>query len=472
MTGPRGDVLALFGVTGDLARKMILPALYRLTQRGELTVPVIGVARTGWDTDALRKHVADSVEAALTDVDQAVLESLLRRVHLVAGDYTDPATFDQLARAVREQGGAEAFVVHYLAVPPSLFGTVVDALASVGLNEHGRVVVEKPFGHDLESARALNARLRQHFPDDRLFRVDHYLGKEPVEDLLVLRFANTLFESVWNRGWVRRIEITMAEDFGVEDRGSFYDAVGTIRDVVQNHLLQVLAYLTMEAPSADTANDQRDEKARLLGAVRTVDPAEVVRGQYAGYLDTPGVRPDSTTETFVAMTLHIDSWRWAGVPIRLRAGKSMPVLALEVVAELHTPPRMLFPGPNGATAPPNLVRLRLQPDAGVTFELLAKRPGEGDYVTTLPLTVDFRTVLGPVHAPYEQIFADALAGDPTHFARMDTLEQAWRIIGPALDSDTAPLPYPPGSWGPDTSATGGTEPGWQPVTATRAGSTS
>jgi glucose-6-phosphate 1-dehydrogenase len=458
VTGERGDVLVLFGITGDLAHKKVLPALYQLTRRGELTVPVIGVALTDWDTDELRKHVATSVEAAVPDVDEAALHRLQANVSLVAGDYADADTFRRLAAAVQKQVGDQAFGVHYLAVPPSLFGTVVDGLAAVGLQEHGRVVVEKPFGHDLQSALALDALIKKHFPEDRVFRVDHYLGKEPVEDLLVLRFANTLLEPLWVRSWVRGVELTMAEDFDVADRGSFYDSVGTVRDVVQNHLMQVLAYLAMEAPRSDTADAQRDEKHRLLQAVRTLDPAEVVRGQYTGYLDTPGVAPGSTTETYVALTLHIDNWRWAGVPVRIRAGKCMPVSALEIVVELYHPPRPLFVDTAGTAPPANLIRLRLQPDAGLAFELLAKEPGGGDVATSLPVAVDFRAVLGPAHAPYERIFADALAGDPTHFARMDTLVEAWRIVGPILDPGTAPLPYAPGTWGPDTGG-----PAWHAI---------
>jgi glucose-6-phosphate 1-dehydrogenase len=458
-----GDVLVLFGVTGDLARKMILPALYRLTERRQLTVPVVGVALTDLDTDALRKHVAASVQAACgADVHDTALEALLDRVHLVAGDYADADTFGRLVAALRQVAGEGAFAVHYLAVPPALFGTVADGLASVGLAERARLVVEKPFGHDLASARRLNDRLRRHFSDDRLFRVDHYLGKEPVEDLMILRFANTLLEPLWNRTWVQRIEITMAEDFDVADRGSFYDTVGAIRDVVQNHLLQVLAYLTMEAPDGDSAEDQRDAKHRLLRGVRAVDPAEVVRGQYHGYRQTTGVADGSTTETFVALTLHIDNWRWSGVPIHLRAGKALAKTVLDIVVVLRPPPRALFHGPGHEVPPPNRIRLRLQPDAGVTFALQAKRPGE-DVTTEIPVSVDFRTVLGPVHAPYERIFADALAGNPAHFARMDNLEQCWRIVGPILDLATEPVNYVRGSWGPPAAEAilGGSS--WQSV---------
>jgi glucose-6-phosphate 1-dehydrogenase len=459
---PAGDVLVLFGATGDLARKLLFPALYRLTERGELPVPVVGVARKDLDSDQVRSHVAASVRAALGDgVDSAALESLLQRVHLVAGDFADPATFDRLAKLLAELVGAQGFAVHYLAVPPGLFGTVADGLAAAGLAERARLVVEKPFGRDLDSARELNARLRRHFDEDRLFRVDHYLGKEPVEDLLVLRFANTVLEPLWHRTWIQRIEITMAEDFDVADRGSFYDAVGTVRDVVQNHLLQVLGYLTMEAPDSDAAEDQRDAKQRLYRAVRTLDPAQVVRGQYDGYRHTPGVAADSTTETYVALVVYIDNWRWVGVPVYLRAGKALPVTVLDVVLVLRPPQHALFSGPGHGPPPPNRIRLRLQPDAGMTITLLAKRPGDGDVATEVPVSVDFRTVLGAAEQPYERILADALAGDPTHFARMDNLEEAWRIVGPALEMNTAPLPYPVGSWGPPAADKVPGETGWQ-----------
>ena len=429
--GPRAaDVLVLFGITGDLARKLVLPALYRLVAGGELTVPVIGVALTDLDTDGLRRHVADCVQAS-GGVDQAVLEKMLALVHLVSGDYADPDVFTRLA----------------------------DGIAAAGLAPRSRLVVEKPFGHDLASARALDARLRRHYPEDRVFRVDHFLGKEPVEDLLVLRFANTLIEPLWNRQWIDHFEITMAEDFDVADRGSFYDAVGTVRDVVQNHLLQVLTYLLMDPPLTTAADDQRDAKYRLLRAVRTVDPTEVVRGRYDGYLTTPGVAPESTTETYVALTLHVDDWRWAGVPVHIRAGKALPVTLLDVVAVLRPPPRALFTGRQGPLQV-DQVRLRMQPDAGVTFTLLVKQPGSGDVPVPVPVAVDFRRVLGPVQAAYERIFADALRGDPSHFARMDNLEQAWRVVGPILDARTPPEPYARGSWGPAAAETLPGPQGW------------
>lgn len=458
MSGPAGDVLVLFGATGDLSRKMLFPALYRLSARGELTVPVVGVARTDLDIDQVRSHVADSVRSALgEEVDKAALESLLQHLHLVAGDFADPGTFNRLAELIDPNGLA----VHYLAVPPDLFGTVADGLAGAGLAERARLVVEKPFGRDLASARQLNARLRRHYDEDRLYRVDHYLGKEPVEDLLVLRFANTMFEPLWSRNWVERVEITMGEDFDVADRGSFYDSVGTVRDVVQNHLLQLMAYLMMETPDSDSAKDQRDAKGRLFRAIRTIDPVTVVRGQYDGYRQTSGVAAGSTTETYVAMTVYVDNWRWVGVPVFLRAGKALPLTVLDVVLVLRAPPCALFVGPGQEPPPPNRIRLRMQPDAGVTLALLAKRPGGGDIPTELPVSVNFRTVLGPVHAPYERILADALAGDPTHFARMDNLEEAWRVVGPVLTMNSAPLAYAKGSWGPSAADKMPREHGWQ-----------
>ena len=459
MQNQKADVLVLFGITGDLARKLVLPALYRLVERGELTVPLIGVALTDLDDDGLREHVADCVRAAFDDVDDAVLTRMVERTSLVAGNYADPSVFTRLAEACTTQAGPDAFAVHYLAVPPSLFGAVADGIAAAGMAARSRLIVEKPFGHDLASAEALNARISKNYPEDRVFRVDHFLGKEPVEDLLVLRFANTLLEPLWNREWVDHFEITMAEDFDVADRGSFYDAVGTVRDVVQNHLLQVLAYLLMEPPTSEGADDQRDAKHRLLCAMRAIDPAEAVRGRYDGYTETPGVAAGSTTETYVALTLHVDNWRWMGVPVYLRAGKALPVTLLDVVAVLRTPPKPLFTGSSDAP-PPNRLRLRVQPDAGITITLLARQPGDADVAVPIPIAADFRKVLGPTHAAYEHIFADALAGDPAHFARFDNLEEAWRIVGPILDASTTPLPYAKGTWGPGAAATLPGPGGW------------
>ncbi|MEU7899127.1 glucose-6-phosphate dehydrogenase [Nonomuraea sp. NPDC049152] len=436
--------LVLFGMTGDLAKKMLLPALDKLADTDQLDVPVVGVAKTDLDLDGLRAFAREAVGKDL---------SPRLDLRLVAGDFADAGTFERLRKEVEGLG----FLTHYLAVPPSLFATVAKGLAAAGLSKNARLVVEKPFGHDLESAKRLNAELLTCFDEDHLFRVDHFLGKEPVEDLIVFRLANTMLEPIWNRTYVRSVQITLAEDFDVADRGSFYDEVGALRDVVQNHLLQLLAYTAMDAPPSGDARALLDEKWRVLRSVRTIQQSDVVRGQYEGYRDTEGVAPDSRTETFIALRATIDNWRWAGVPFCVRTGKCLPVDALEIVAELHRPPVTYF----SARPAPNLIRFRMHPDPGVTFDLQAKEPDVLDRTLGVPVSVDFTKVLGPAEEAYEQVLKDALAGDARHFVRFDLVEESWRIVQDILTFDGTPEPHAKGTWpaGAAHLAPGG----WHPV---------
>jgi glucose-6-phosphate 1-dehydrogenase len=440
----QADTLVLFGISGDLAHKMVLPALYALHAGGRLPVRVVGVARDIGDRAEflarLRKDLADRIG----DFDPTAFDGLAARMSVIDGDYGDPTTFARLADAL----GRPGLVVHYLAVPPSVFATVAEGLAVAGLAANARLVVEKPFGHDAASARQLNAELHRFFPEQRLFRVDHYLGKEAVEDLLVLRFANALFEPLWNRTHVASVQITMAESFDVANRGAFYDSVGTVRDVLQNHLLQVLALLAMDPPLGQSATALRGEKVRLLKAVRTPTGSDLVRGRYAGYLDTDGVAPGSRTETYAAVRLHIDNWRWADVPFTIRAGKAMAATTLEVVAELRRPPLLLFCPADRARPAPNLIRLPLQPHLRLSFDLLAKQPGAGYLTTPVRATADLTRRFGSGPAAYERVLTEALAGDPREFARQDMVEEAWRIVDPLLDAPGEPVEYARGSWGP------------------------
>ncbi|MFJ8750032.1 glucose-6-phosphate dehydrogenase [Streptomyces sp. NPDC102441] len=440
----RSTALVIFGISGDLAKKMLLPALYRLTESGRLGVPVIGVAAVDWDDDALRGHAREAVAAAGTDIDEAALTRFTAGLSIVTGDFADEATFARLRDAV---AGFE-FVTYYMAIPPSLFTRVAASLAATGLNRHSRLVVEKPFGHDLESARKLQDELSSHFDNAHLLRVDHFLGNRAVESLMVSRFANTLLAPIWHRSYVDNVQITLAEDFDVADRGSFYDAVGCVRDVVQNHMLQVLALLVMEPPSATNAQAQGLEKWRALHATRTMDPADTVRGQYDGYRDVEGVEPDSRTETYFATRMFVDNWRWAGVPFYLRSGKALAVSATEVVVELRQPPLELF-GSEDTQTPPNTIRFRIDGDTGIRADLMLSKPDRTTGPMTVPIGVDFAEVLGRQELPYENILRGAVEGDPECFAFFPTVLECWRIVEPVLDPAEPPLAYAPGSWGPE-----------------------
>jgi glucose-6-phosphate 1-dehydrogenase len=458
------DALVLFGATGDLAQRKLFPALYHLERRHQLGIPVVGVARSDWDDERFQEHARRAVEKGVAEVDPAVMDELVRRIRLVGGDYASLETFSQLARTLAEEGSENA--VFYLAIPPGAFPTVIQSLAAVGLNRRGRVVVEKPFGRDIESARELNNTLHEAFPEDRIFRIDHYLGKESVEDLLVFRFSNSFLEPIWNRNHVASVQVTMAERIGVEGRGAFYDQVGATRDVVQNHLLQVVALLAMEPPVGPESRHLQDEKAKVIGAMRSIDPAAVVRGQYRGYRDEPGVSPDSTTETFAAVRLEIDSWRWAGVPFYVRAGKALAASATEAVVELQEPPRLLFDELGGPPPARNLIRFRMGTNDGVTLTVQAKTPGEHLDSQPVDLSVDFAAALGERKEAYERLLGDAIAGNPRRFAREDIVEETWRIVQPLLDHPGPVHVYERGSWGP-AQANGLLETGtyWQDPSA-------
>ncbi len=440
--GP-SDLLVIFGITGDLARKMTFRALYRLERRDMLDCPIVGLASDDISIGKLLERARQAIEASGEKFDDAVFDRLAGRLSYLHGDVTDSGLYARLAERI----SSDSRPLYYLEMPPALFAPIVENLAKADLLEGARVAIEKPFGHDLASARELNARLRAVLDEDQIMRVDHFLGKQPVEELEYLRFANRALAKLWDRDTVSEIHITMAEDFGVEDRGKFYDAVGAVRDVVQNHLLQVLALVAMEPPVGPGADDLNDKKAEVLRAIPALDPERCVRGQYRAYTDVPGVAKDSQTETFVALRTEIDNWRWAGVPVFLRAGKALPTKVTEVRMFLHHVPGLAFL-PNRRPSEPNQIALRIDPDPGMRLQLSAQ---VGDSWQDVHLDSSFAKDLGEAVRPYERLLYAGLIGDRQLFAREDAIEETWRIVQPVLDKPGRIHHYESGSWGPDAA---------------------
>jgi glucose-6-phosphate 1-dehydrogenase len=441
MVTPHSDALVLFGATGDLAYKQIFPALQAMIRRGHLEVPIIGVAKSNWNLDQLRARARDSLDKH-GGLDPTAFAKLCARLQYIDSDYGNDATYERLRQAL---GGATR-PLHYLAIPPGMFAVVIDGLAKSGCAKDARVIVEKPFGRDLASAQALNHTLHRFFPESAIFRIDHYLGKEPVENLLYFRFANSFLEPIWNRDHVASMQVTMAENYGIEGRGHFYEEVGAIRDVVQNHMLQVTALLAMDAP-AGGAEPVRDEKLRVIRSMRPLVPAEVVRGQFEGYRDEDGVAPDSEVETFAALRLHIDTWRWAGVPFYIRAGKRLPITTTEVMVKLRQPPQATF---DAAPIAPNYFRFRLSPN--VLLSLGARVKVHGEVMVGEAVELIARRHAGDEMLPYERLLGDALRGDASLFTSGDCIEAAWRVVDPILGNVTPVAEYKANTWGPPAAA--------------------